>query len=63
MTAKVKPRDKGAGGRSGILNPKPDRADAGKPLGSIDAKYIDVLDGIRAISVIIVLIFHFWQQT
>ena len=63
MTAKVKPRDKGAGGRSGILNPKPDRAAAGKPLGSIDAKYIDVLDGIRAISVIIVLIFHFWQQT
>lgn len=29
----------------------------------IDAKYIDVLDGIRAISIIIVLIFHFWQQT
>ncbi len=29
----------------------------------IDAKHIDVLDGIRAISVIIVLIFHFWQQT
>lgn len=31
--------------------------------GRIDAKYIDVLDGIRAISIIIVLIFHFWQQT
>lgn len=30
---------------------------------SIDPKYVDVLDGIRAISVIIVLIFHFWQQT
>lgn len=30
---------------------------------SIDSKHIDVLDGIRAISVIIVLIFHFWQQT
>ena len=30
---------------------------------SINSKYIDVLDGIRAISVIIVLIFHFWQQT
>lgn len=29
----------------------------------IDEKHIDVLDGIRAISVIIVLIFHFWQQT
>ena len=29
----------------------------------IDPKHIDVLDGIRAISVIIVLIFHFWQQT
>lgn len=29
----------------------------------IDSKYVDVLDGIRAISVIIVLIFHFWQQT
>ena len=26
-------------------------------------KRIDVLDGIRAVSVIIVLIFHFWQQT
>ena len=26
-------------------------------------KFIDVLDGIRALSVIIVLIFHFWQQT
>lgn len=31
--------------------------------GRIDCKHIDVLDGIRAISVIIVLIFHFWQQT
>lgn len=30
---------------------------------SVNTKYIDVLDGIRAISVIIVLIFHFWQQT
>ena len=30
---------------------------------TIDTKHIDVLDGIRAISVIIVLIFHFWQQT
>ncbi len=30
---------------------------------TIDLKYIDVLDGIRAISIIIVLIFHFWQQT
>lgn len=30
---------------------------------AIDAKYIGVLDGIRALSVIIVLIFHFWQQT
>lgn len=29
----------------------------------IDSKYVDVLDGIRAISIIIVLIFHFWQQT
>ena len=29
----------------------------------IDPKYIDVLDGIRALSVIFVLIFHFWQQT
>ncbi|MBR4435250.1 MAG: acyltransferase [Clostridia bacterium] len=29
----------------------------------LDPKYIDVLDGIRALSVIIVLIFHFWQQT
>ncbi|MCR5610216.1 MAG: acyltransferase [Clostridiales bacterium] len=29
----------------------------------ISTKHIDVLDGIRAISVIIVLIFHFWQQT
>ena len=30
---------------------------------SINSKHVDVLDGIRAISVIIVLIFHFWQQT
>lgn len=30
---------------------------------SVSTKYVDVLDGIRAISVIIVLIFHFWQQT
>lgn len=30
---------------------------------TISTKYVDVLDGIRAISVIIVLIFHFWQQT
>lgn len=29
----------------------------------IDAKYVDILDGIRAVSIIIVLIFHFWQQT
>lgn len=29
----------------------------------VSTKYVDVLDGIRAISVIIVLIFHFWQQT
>ena len=29
----------------------------------ISTKYVDVLDGIRAVSVIIVLIFHFWQQT
>lgn len=30
---------------------------------SIDTKYIDVLDGIRAVSVILVMVFHFWQQT
>lgn len=30
---------------------------------SIQFKHIDVLDGIRAISVVIVLVFHFWQQT
>ncbi|MBR0134951.1 MAG: acyltransferase [Clostridia bacterium] len=29
----------------------------------IDPKRIDVLDGIRALSIIIVMIFHFWQQT
>lgn len=29
----------------------------------ISPKFIDVLDGVRALSVIIVLIFHFWQQT
>lgn len=29
----------------------------------IDTKYVDVLDGVRAISIIIVMIFHFWQQT
>lgn len=30
---------------------------------AFSTKYVDVLDGVRAISVIIVLIFHFWQQT
>ncbi|MBR3460035.1 MAG: acyltransferase [Clostridia bacterium] len=30
---------------------------------TFSTKYVDVLDGIRALSVIIVLIFHFWQQT
>lgn len=30
---------------------------------SIDPKHIDVIDGIRAISVMIVVVFHFWQQT
>lgn len=30
--------------------------------GIIDVKHIDVLDGIRAISVLFVLAFHFWQQ-
>lgn len=30
---------------------------------TISTKYVDVLDGIRALSVVIVLIFHFWQQT
>lgn len=34
-----------------------------KSKNEINTKYVDVLDGIRAISVIIVLIFHFWQQT
>lgn len=34
-----------------------------KDSGRIDPKHIDVLDGIRAISIIIVMIFHFWQQT
>lgn len=29
----------------------------------ISTKHVDVIDGIRAISVIIVLVFHFWQQT
>ena len=34
-----------------------------KQTRDISTKYIDVLDGIRALSVFIVLIFHFWQQT
>ena len=34
-----------------------------KKQNEISTKYVDVLDGIRALSVIIVLIFHFWQQT
>ena len=29
----------------------------------INTKYIDVLDGVRAFAIIMVLIFHFWQQT
>ena len=29
----------------------------------IDTRRVDVIDGIRAISVIIVMVFHFWQQT
>ena len=29
----------------------------------ISAKYVGVLDGVRAVSIIIVMIFHFWQQT
>ena len=34
-----------------------------KQENTYSTKYIGVLDGIRAISIIIVLIFHFWQQT
>ncbi len=45
-----------------VMEVKPLNIDAGSKHG-IDPKHIDVLDGIRAISVIIVLIFHFWQQT
>lgn len=30
---------------------------------SVSTKYVDVLDGIRALSVIIILVFHFFQQT
>ncbi len=36
------------------------KSEAGK---EIDTRYIGVLDGVRAIAVIFVLIFHFWQQT
>ncbi len=34
----------------------------GEQSGSIDAKHIDVLDGVRALAVFGVLWFHFWQQ-
>ena len=30
---------------------------------ALDPRHVDVMDGIRAISIILVLIFHFWQQT
>ena len=29
----------------------------------VSTEYVDVLDGLRALSVILVLVFHFWQQT
>lgn len=29
---------------------------------SINTKYVDVLDGIRAFAILIILAFHFWQQ-
>ena len=29
----------------------------------INSRHIDILDGVRALSVIFVMIFHFWQQT
>ena len=34
-----------------------------KKSDDISLKHIDVLDGIRAVSIVIVMIFHFWQQT
>ena len=30
---------------------------------SVSTEYVDVLDGFRAVSIILVLVFHFWQQT
>lgn len=30
---------------------------------SVDTKYVGVLDGVRALSILIVLWFHFWQQS
>ena len=32
-------------------------------VGTIDTRHIDVLDGIRALAVLIVVWFHFWQQS
>lgn len=63
MAVNSKAGNNGSDRRFGLLKPKADRFTTDKPMDSIDAKYIDVLDGIRTISVIIVLIFHFWQQT
>lgn len=34
-----------------------------KPDMDINCRYVDVADGIRGISVLLVLWFHFWQQT
>lgn len=34
-----------------------------KTSDSINTKYIDVLDGIRAFAILIILAFHFWQQS
>lgn len=43
-------------------NPQPAGAGENERKDGIDAKHIDVLDGMRALAVLGVLWFHFWQQ-
>lgn len=34
-----------------------------KDITTINTKYVDVLDGIRAFTILIIMAFHFWQQS
>lgn len=35
---------------------------AGPRVKTIDTRHVDVLDGVRAAAILIVVWFHFWQQ-